>query len=381
MGVRDNGITLVDNGGGGPGTSVDIVTPIGQDVMANSVSVVTASDQTPIDVNATITIPPGIATEAKQDTQIAQLASLATEATLGSRLSTAQFEARINTQGQKNMAASTPVVIASDQSALPISVGSLPLPTGAATEARQDAEISLLSTIDLNTSEINTNGVVIRDNDGTPADVKSTIPIVGDRGLVTRQVGLPDAIALADAIANPTLTAIATFPFVFNGTTWDRLRGNSSIGVKVDISNIVTDTDAFVDGSSTALPVMGGAFSDSNPDLSANQFGIQRITKQRAAHVNLRDNDGIEVSPLTDTQLRAVAVPVSGNVNITALVSDVPESYLTGSTQPLSLNSDGRLRVSTVPASIPQYEDLIPDVNLFGSPYPEVEIGKQLSPW
>jgi len=381
MGVRDNGITLVDNGGGGPGTSVDIVTPIGQDVMANSVSVVIASDQTPIDVNATITIPPGIATEAKQDTQIAQLASLATEATLGSRLSTAQFEARINTQGQKNMAASTPVVIASDQSALPISVGSLPLPTGAATEARQDAEISLLSTIDLNTSEINTNGVMIRDNDGTPADVKSTIPIVGDRGLVTRQVGLPDAIALADAIANPTLTAIATFPFVFNGTTWDRLRGNSSIGVKVDISNIVTDTDAFVDGSSTALPVMGGAFSDSNPDLPANQFGIQRITKQRAAHVNLRDNDGIEVSPLTDTQLRAVAVPVSGNVNITALVSDVPESYLTGSTQPLSLNSDGRLRVSTVPASIPQYEDLIPDVNLFGSPYPEVEIGKQLSPW
>jgi len=381
MGVRDNGITLVDNGGGGPGTSVDIVTPIGQDVMANSVSVVIASDQTPIDVNATITIPPGIATEAKQDTQIAQLALLATEATLGSRLSTAQFEARINTQGQKNMAASTPVVIASDQSDLPISVGSLPLPTGAATEAKQDAEISLLSTIDLNTSEINTNGVVIRDNDGTPADVKSTIPIVGDRGLVTRQVGLPDAIALADAIANPTLTAIATFPFVFNGTTWDRLRGNSSIGVKVDISNIVTDTDAFVDGSSTALPVMGGAFSDSNPDLSANQFGIQRITKQRAAHVNLRDNDGIEVSPLTDTQLRAVAVPVSGNVNITALVSDVPESYLTGSTQPLSLNSDGRLRVSTVPASIPQYEDLIPDVNLFGSPYPEVEIGKQLSPW
>lgn len=381
MGVRDNGITLVDNGGGGPGTSVDIVTPIGQDVMANSVSVVIASDQTPIDVNATITIPPGIATEAKQDTQIAQLALLATEATLGSRLSTAQFEARINTQGQKNMAASTPVVIASDQSDLPISVGSLPLPTGAATEAKQDAEISLLSTIDLNTSEINTNGVVIRDNDGTPADVKSTIPIVGDRGLVTRQVGLPDAIALADAIANPTLTAIATFPFVFNGTTWDRLRGNSSIGVKVDISNIVTDTDAFVDGSSTALPVMGGAFSDSNPDLPANQFGIQRITKQRAAHVNLRDNDGIEVSPLTDTQLRAVAVPVSGNVNITALVSDVPESYLTGSTQPLSLNSDGRLRVSTVPASIPQYEDLIPDVNLFGSPYPEVEIGKQLSPW
>ncbi|HEV8670945.1 MAG TPA: hypothetical protein VGS01_09455, partial [Candidatus Limnocylindria bacterium] len=60
-------------------------------------------------------------------------------------LADATFTGRINTQGQKAMAASTPVVIASDQSALPvtgtffqatqpISAVSLPLPTGAATD-------------------------------------------------------------------------------------------------------------------------------------------------------------------------------------------------------------------------------------------------------
>lgn len=44
----------------------------------------------------------------------------ATEATLGTRLAEATFTTRINTQGQKAMAASTPVVIASDQSAVPV---------------------------------------------------------------------------------------------------------------------------------------------------------------------------------------------------------------------------------------------------------------------
>lgn len=45
----------------------------------------------------------------------------ATEATLATLLTLAGFQARINTLGQKAMAASTPVVIASDQSAVPVS--------------------------------------------------------------------------------------------------------------------------------------------------------------------------------------------------------------------------------------------------------------------
>ena len=44
----------------------------------------------------------------------------ATEVTLGGVLTTSAFQARINTLGQKTMATSTPVVISSDQSAIPI---------------------------------------------------------------------------------------------------------------------------------------------------------------------------------------------------------------------------------------------------------------------
>lgn len=53
----------------------------------------------------------------------------ATEATLSTRLADATFTARINTLGQKTSANSTPVVIASDQSAIPVTQGG----TGTAT--------------------------------------------------------------------------------------------------------------------------------------------------------------------------------------------------------------------------------------------------------
>jgi hypothetical protein len=58
----------------------------------------------------------------------------ATETSLATRLADATFTTRINTLGQKAMAASTPVTLASDQSALAITAAALPLPTGAATE-------------------------------------------------------------------------------------------------------------------------------------------------------------------------------------------------------------------------------------------------------
>lgn len=47
-----------------------------------------------------------------------------TETTLGTRLADSTFTGRINTQGQKTMAASTPVVLASDQSSVPVSFSS-----------------------------------------------------------------------------------------------------------------------------------------------------------------------------------------------------------------------------------------------------------------
>ena len=59
--------------------------------------------------------------KAKTDNIDVGLSTRATETTLGTRLAEATFTARINTLGQKAMAASTPVVLASDQTVIPVS--------------------------------------------------------------------------------------------------------------------------------------------------------------------------------------------------------------------------------------------------------------------
>lgn len=86
-GVREDGVLRVSSSGG-PGSAVDITAPLGPNLAVDSVSFTLATDEDPIPV----TIPEF-------------------DVTLSSRL---------NTLGQKAMAASAPVVIASDQSAIPV---------------------------------------------------------------------------------------------------------------------------------------------------------------------------------------------------------------------------------------------------------------------
>lgn len=98
---------------------------LGQKTMAGSEPVVIASDQSAIPVSAaSLPLPTGASTSALQTSGNASLSSI---------------DGKLNSLGQKTMAGSVPVAIASDQSAVPISAASLPLPTGAATEATLSA--------------------------------------------------------------------------------------------------------------------------------------------------------------------------------------------------------------------------------------------------
>ncbi len=111
-------------------TAVANILPKGQSTMANSAPVVLASDQT-------LPLPTGAATAANQATGNASLATVATNT------------ANIPAKGSATSANSLPVVIASDQ-------GALPLPTGASTAANQATGNSALSTIATNTAGLAT---------------------------------------------------------------------------------------------------------------------------------------------------------------------------------------------------------------------------------
>lgn len=91
-----------------------------------------------------------------------QLSTLATESTLSA------LEEKVPDQGQAIMAASLPVVIASDQSDVPISATSLPLPTGAATEA---------TLLDVKTDTDDISTAVQSIDTKTPALVSGSVPV------------------------------------------------------------------------------------------------------------------------------------------------------------------------------------------------------------
>lgn len=131
----------------------------------------------------------------------------ATEATLATVLTTAAFQARINTLGQKTMANSTPVVIASDQSALPvtgtffqatqpISAVALPLPAGAATEAT----LAGVLTTTAFQARINTLGQKTMAN-STPvvlASDQSAISVTGTFFQATQPVSIAATVAVKE---------------------------------------------------------------------------------------------------------------------------------------------------------------------------------------
>lgn len=104
--------------------NAQIPATLGAHVIAASLAVNIASDQVvPVSISSS-PLPSGAATSANQVTEIASLSSI---------------DSKTPALGQAAMAASSPVVIASDQSAVPISAASLPLPAGAATSAKQPA--------------------------------------------------------------------------------------------------------------------------------------------------------------------------------------------------------------------------------------------------
>ncbi len=122
----------------------------GQAAMAASVPVAIASNQSAVPVSAaSLPLPTGAATQTtladaltalnsiitSLGTRASQTTLAAIETAIGNLLTTSAFQARIPANGQAAMAASVPVTIASNQSAVPVSAASLPLPAGAATEA------------------------------------------------------------------------------------------------------------------------------------------------------------------------------------------------------------------------------------------------------
>jgi len=108
----------------------------------------------------------------------------------------------------------------------PISAASLPLPTGAATSALQ-----LPNSHDVTIDNAGAGAAVNIQDGGNSITIDGSVGITG-----SVDTELPAAVALsADNVVSPTAPAVGAFAHAFDGTNWDRVRGDSTDGLLVNL--------------------------------------------------------------------------------------------------------------------------------------------------
>lgn len=247
---------------------------------------VTAVDTGNVTVSASA-LPAGAATAAKQDTGNASLSSIDTKVATAAKQDTgngslASIDGKLNSLGQKASNASVPVVIAGDQSAIPATQsgtwnitnvsGTVSLPTGAATAAKQDTGNASLASIDTKTIKSDTDNVTI---------VGSTLPS-----------GAATEATLATRASEATLAAL-------NGKV-----------TTVDTGNVVVSSSALPSGAATAARQDTGNASAASIDSKLGTLG-QKLATGSAPVVIASDQSAIPSSQSGTWNINNVSGTVS----------------------------------------------------------------------
>lgn len=311
---------------------------------------VSAANPLPVVQTGTPGLPTGAATAAKQDTEIVSLATLAgavdgtevqvdvltmpvvavTDNSGSLTIDTPQLPTTI---GQKAAAASVSVVLASDQGGVPVtgtfyqatqpvSAASLPLPTGAATAAKQPA---LGTAGTASTDVISVQGIA------------SMTPLLVNGSGVTQPV--------SDAGGSLTVDS-AQLPAALDGS------GNLKVAIMSGAGSGGTamDDDAAFTPGTTAVTPAAGIYRSTLDAVDDGDAGAFAMTANRAMHVNLRAADGSELT--AGDQYAEDAAHASGDFltmagavrRDTAAVG----SGTDGDNSTLNVNSVGRLWTTAV---------------------------------
>lgn len=220
----------------------------------------------------------------------------------------ATFTSRINTLGQKAMAASTPVVLASDQASIPVA-----------------ATVSNAFLLD-----------------------------------ATFTGRFAAAFLDADAIANQTTTAVHGFGYMFNGATWDRVRGTIAGGLLVNVSNAslaVTGslgrTWTLASGTDSVAAVQSGTWNIGTLTSITNTVTVQG-TKSNNAGVPGTNNEGVlpciatAVAPIyVEGNQVGCSTDLAGNGRITGTVIQASQSGAVQTFIGVSSSSVALLNIST----------------------------------
>lgn len=223
---------------------------------------------------ASLPLPSGAATSANQTMANTSLSSIDGKITAcntgavtvsSSALPTgAATEATLSTLNGKVTTCNTGAVV----------VSSSALPSGAATAAKQPA----FGTAGAASADVlSVQGVASM----TPLKIDGSGVTQPVSGTVTADTELPTAATLGDNTTNPSATALGTFAHWFDGSTWDRARGDSTDGLLV---NLGSNNDVTVTGTVTAQDG-GSSLSVDDNGGSLTVDGSVTVTQSTASNL------------------------------------------------------------------------------------------------
>lgn len=235
--------------------------------------------------------------------------------------------------------------------------------------------------------ELPTNGTGVIATVGTLTSITNALPtganVIGRTGIDQTTPGTTNKVTLgADSVAvtNANLdVALST-----RLKPADTLAGVTTVAAVTSITNPVAVTGPVTDAQlrAAAVPVslaVAPTTAVTNANLDSPLSGILTELQAKTEPAD-QQHVIVDSAPANATGANVVAVDgdpaytlgasaqaitetTDGRLRVvtSALVSDAPESYLPGTIRTLSLNSEGRLRVTMVPAQIPTYDALVLD--------------------
>jgi hypothetical protein len=226
----------------------------------------------------------GDSTLAEQQSQTALLTTIDTDTgniasntSLTNSLATS-IDNKIPTKGQKVMTGSTPVVIASNQTAVPVSASSLPLPSGASSEAT-------LSSIDGKITACNTGAVVVSSS-ALPSGASSEATLSSidgkitacDTGAVAITSSLPTGLNTIGKVNVGTFDNAITIQDGGNSITIDGTI-TANAGTNLNTSSLATEsTLSSLNGKVTACDtgsIAGSVTANAGTNLNTSALALE----------------------------------------------------------------------------------------------------------
>lgn len=189
------------------------------------------------------------------------------------------------------------------------------------------------------------------DGSGTliPADASNGLDVDVTRvsGTVTVDSELPSAAALADGASNPTAPTVGSATLVYNGTTWDRARGDTTSGMWVNVkSGSTTAINGHVPGTNADQLGKAEDSGASNGDTIVAMGVVRQSEANSLTSSAGSDGDYAFINADARGLIQVVARPYVSRIRVASSGLSTGAGYAIGDTAGTIMTFAGCARVS-----------------------------------